>query len=151
MTFGKHKGKPLGDVDRSYFDWLMKQDGFADKNKDLAKWIKDGDAAAEPIEHDNNEQETDLFRRAPEAFKHWWTIAYGDRCRKQAAHNYIPFMRVALEAWLHATGIQLAAQKPQPVAPATVTQPSQTDLLRSALPPSKPLKADDYLTENVPF
>ena len=121
MTFGKHKGKPLGDVDRSYFDWLMKQDGFADKNNDLAKWIKEGDFSAEPIEHSNNEEETDLFRRAPEAFKHWWSVAYGDRCRKQASHNYIPFMRVALDAWLHATGIQLAAaQKPQPPSPPSV-------------------------------
>jgi hypothetical protein len=146
MTFGKHKGKALGDVDRSYFDWLMKQDGFADKNKDLARWIKDGDAAAAPIEQSNNEEETDLFRRAPEAFRHWWTIAYGDRCRKQAAHNYIPFMRVALEAWLHATGIQLAAKSNPPA-----TTPSETSLLRSSLPPSTPAKAEDYLTSNVPF
>ena len=50
MTFGKHKGKPLGDVDRSYFDWLMKQDGFADKNKDLAKWIKEGDEVELQVE-----------------------------------------------------------------------------------------------------
>ena len=154
MTFGKHKGKPLGDVDRSYFDWLMKQDGFADKNKDLAKWIKEGDASAEPIEHSNNEEETDLFRRAPEAFKHWWSVAYGDRCRKQASHNYIPFMRVALDAWLHATGIQLAAGREASNSKSDVpalTTPSATSLLRSALPPSTPAKTEDYLTSNVPF
>lgn len=128
MPFGKHKGKPMGEVDRSYFDWLMKQDGFADKNKEMARWIREGDAAAPAIEQKNNEEESELFRRAPEPFKHWWTIAYGDRLRKQGAHNYIPFMRVALEAWLQATGVQLAAQKPAPpppIPPATAVPTSE--------------------------
>jgi len=104
MPFGKygHKGTPtkLKDVPRTYFEWLMQQEGFAQKNPQLAAWIKEGDnATATPKEVENLTIGNDLLERAPVGFKAWWVAAYGERLRKQGEMHYIPYLRVAVEAW----------------------------------------------------
>ena len=42
MPFGKHKGKPFGEVPPEYLVWLAKQEGFADdeRNDALKAYIK---------------------------------------------------------------------------------------------------------------
>lgn len=39
MPFGKYKGEKLRDVPSGYLQWLIKQDGFKQRNPDLAAYI----------------------------------------------------------------------------------------------------------------
>jgi hypothetical protein len=111
MPFGKHKGKPMSEVPKDYLAWLLKQDGFVDKNKEMAAYIRGEKAAATEKELDNIKIEDELMKNAPPAFKIWWSVAYGDRLRKQGEIVYIPYLRVALETWRHCEGIYLTKIK----------------------------------------
>ena len=140
MPFGKHKGVPMGSVPKSYLKWLLDQEGFADKNPPMAKYIRGEPDAATPKELDNIKASTEILAKAPRAFVNWWSIAYGERLRKEGELHYIGYLRVALEAWLHCEGIHFAAP-PSPSSPATFHTPKEVDLLRAVLPPRKGIPA----------
>jgi len=126
MPFGKHKGKPMGEVPKDYLQWLLKQDGFTEKNKEMAKYINGEPDAATPKELENIQVASQLLLKAPVEFSNWWSVAYGERLRKQGELMYVPYLRVALEAWLHCEGIQLARPKtviPQPPAHKVIPPP----------------------------
>lgn len=40
MPFGKHKGKPMGEVPTNYLDWLARQDDFADNRPEMFAYIQ---------------------------------------------------------------------------------------------------------------
>jgi len=98
----------MGEVPKDYLQWLLKQDGFAEKNPAMAKYIKGEPDAATPKELENIKVSETILAKAPEAFKHWWSVAYGERLRREGELYYIGYLRVALEAWLHCEGINLA-------------------------------------------
>jgi len=138
MPFGKHKGKPMGEVPKDYLKWLLGQDGFADKNKEMAAYIRGEKSAATEKELDNIKVETELLKDAPPAFKNWWTIAYGDRLRKQGELLYIPYLRVALEAWKQCEGIYLSKIQEIYLKQTTVNKPKIVDITADSddeLPP----------------
>lgn len=156
MPFGKHKGMPMGEVPKSYLAWLIQQEGFADKNKTMAAYIRGEKTASTKTEREVVDLEAKVLADAPPAFKIWWGIAYGERLRKQGEMLYIPHLRVALEAWQHATSVQITQHNQQQrTAAGKLHQPTETQLLRAVLPPSKPAivpppKAN-VLDEDVPF
>ena len=39
MPFGKHKDKPIKDLPTHYLDWIIGEDWFCDKFKDLKDYI----------------------------------------------------------------------------------------------------------------
>ncbi len=61
IPFGKHKGKPIEDVDRGYLEWLLEQDWF------LEKFGKGKEAIEKELKF------RDRFGAAPEpeADRHW--------------------------------------------------------------------------------
>ena len=152
MPFGKYKGTPMGSVPKDYLGWLLKQEGFADKNKAMAKYIRGEPDAASPKELDNLAVSKEILAKAPPSFVNWWSVAYGERLRKDGELHYIGYLRVALEAWLHCTGIHHAAQPPPPCPPTTFHTPKEVDLLRAALPARKGIPATSIpVDEEVQF
>lgn len=126
MPFGKYKGTPIGTVPKTYLTWLFNQEGAEDKFPVLFDWFCGGDnATATPKEVENNSLEESLLLSMPTPFKLWWLKAYGDRLRKCGPDFYIPYLRVAIEAWTAASR-QLAVEQPRPEPPAvpsTLSQP----------------------------
>lgn len=116
LGFGKYRDFAIKDVPRDYWDWLIKQDGFKDKQPALFEWITTkNDAALEKYvaptpraatstspavatEEVSKEEQT-LIGMSPRGFKEWWSGAYGSRLRSQGELLYIPYMRVAINAW----------------------------------------------------
>lgn len=149
MPFGKYgpkNGNPktVGEVKREhpdYVKWLINQDGFKDKNKAMYAYFTDAPEAATAKEVDNIQAEEGLLRGMSESFKTWWKVAYGDRLRKDGEMLYIPYLRVAKEAWLHCEGIFIAAQRNPAPSPAYVPPP-----------PPKPTKpSNEPATEDIAF
>jgi hypothetical protein len=107
MAFGKYKGKPMGEVPKDYLQWLLKQEGFADKNKEMTAYIRGDASAASEKELDNIKVEQEILKNAPPAFINFWNVAYGDRLRKQGELVYIPYLRIALESWTRCESLYL--------------------------------------------
>lgn len=122
MPFGKHKGKPMGEVPKDYLAWLLKQDGFTEKNKEMAAYIRGDKSAATEKELDNIKVEDEIMKSAPPAFKNFWAVAYGDRLRKQGELLYIPYLRVALESWVRCEALYLDKIKDLTVKPTHQTE-----------------------------
>lgn len=100
MPFGKHEGKRLGEIPRTYFVWLFDQDGTEEKFPELFDWFCDGDTkTGSTQEIESNNIETTLLNSLPDCFSKWWFASYGDRLRSSGPDFYIPYLRVAVEAW----------------------------------------------------
>lgn len=54
---------------------------------------------ATKTEAKNINAEKDLLAMAPPGFQVWWFRAYGNRLLKDGEVLYVPYLRVALEAW----------------------------------------------------
>lgn len=150
MPWGKYKGTPLKVVDKNYLQWLLKQDGFAEKNPAMAAWIKNGDfASSTPKEREVLATEELLLNSASVPFRQWWFRCYGDRLRKGGEVHYIAYLRVALSAW-DAANRQLAEAALEPITPSVPLKPAYAP----APKPTKPTyfaHAQDILDEDVPF
>jgi Putative quorum-sensing-regulated virulence factor len=140
MPFGKHKGLSMKDVPRAYLDWLVKQEGFADKNKAMAAYIRGEKTEPSKEQVVNEDVGKKILDSAPPAFRTWWEVAYGTRCKNEAGVHYIGFLRVALEAWNFATNV---ATKGGDTPMGTITNPQ----LKSPAVPSNP--APRATTENT--
>lgn len=152
MPFGKHKGKPLSDVPRSYFAWFFDQPDTKTKFADLYHWFVNGDASASAIEKSNLDAEAALLLGVTTRFREWWSRAYGERLRKSGELNYIPYLRVAIEAWAAAEK-QLAdhVTLPPDTPPARPTTPSIDSLIASPAPrPPPPVITDADRAAAVP-
>lgn len=150
MPFGKFKGQPLGSIDKSYADWLCRQDGFATKNPALYKFFTEGEeASSTPDERKTIDLEGPLLDPMPPAFKAFWKRAYGERMRVHGQIQYIAFLRVACETWnecaadeRNATGISMPsrsvpdANKPKmlPHPLAHIPAPNRHAMLNQPLP-----------------
>lgn len=53
MPFGKHKGKSLDQVPRTYFVWLFEQEGAIEKNGELYDWFTHGQMQTAKVEEIN--------------------------------------------------------------------------------------------------
>lgn len=116
LGFGKYRESSIKDVPLDYWQWLIKQDGFKDKQPALFEWITTKNEAAllkytapqpRPATSTSpavateqvSQDEQYLIGQSPQGFKSWWASAYGARLRSQGELHYIPYMRVALAAW----------------------------------------------------
>jgi uncharacterized protein (DUF3820 family) len=109
MPFGKFKDLELGEVPGDYVDWLMQQDWFTDPNgrwADIFAYFsaESDEAIATDGELARDKMESDLLNEMPKEFLVWWTRQYGIRFKQTHADMFIPYLRVAREAWLAATG-----------------------------------------------
>lgn len=163
IKWGKYKGTPLKDIDRGYFKWLMRQEGFATKNPELANWITNGDqATSTPVEREVLATEEVLLNSVSTPFRQWWFRSYGDRLRKDGEVHYIAYLRAAIGAW-EAASKQLATEalppRPQP-PPFTVPKPGEVvttmtglhaSVVAKMLPSPTPKPQLSALDEDVPF
>jgi hypothetical protein len=113
MPFGKHKGVKICDVDPSYKQWMLKQEGFREKNPDLAACFEG--KAPEPKEVETDAAEDLIMADAPDGFGDWWWKQYGRNLRAAKSHLYIAHLRVALEAWKGALLTTVAPPTKPPV------------------------------------
>jgi len=97
MPFGKHKGVKICDVDPSYKSWMLKQEGFKEKNPDLAACFEGKAPTVDELETDTAEDL--LMSDAPDGFGDWWWKQYGKNLRREKSSLYLGYLRVALEAW----------------------------------------------------
>ena len=99
---GKYKGQPISTIPQDYRDWFCGQDWAASKYPDLYEFLMSEDGVADrPVTEEQKviDAEQELLAHAPTAFTIWWKNAYGERLRKQGEVLYVPYLRVALEAW----------------------------------------------------
>lgn len=165
MPFGKYKGTPLKDVPKDYRRWCEEQDWFEERWSDIADYwsmqSSDPDRAevvmATKTEAKNINAEKELLSQSPPGFQVWWFRAYGNRLLQQGEVLYIPYLRVALEAWRAA--LTPVGGQPTPEQVKAVTQPpknEENDFINSKQPGEKSLldaqsKLKDNRDEEINF
>ena len=152
MPFGKYKGQPLSNVPAEYAEWLCGQEGFHEKNPKLWEFFMEGDAVSStPAERGVIDLERQLLLSMSTAFTRWWMKAYGDRLRLAGEMFYIPYLRVAIEAW-HAAELQFEKAGLGPPIPAPKPIPAAPKPVAATSPLSKPLdKVETPVDDEVNF
>ena len=101
MPIGKHKGIQLDKLPQTYITWFCDQEWAEEKYPDIFAFFVEGeDATATSKEIETNTAEADILISMPASFSTWWNRAYGERLRQAGMDFYLPYMRVAREAWL---------------------------------------------------
>lgn len=113
FPIGKYKGTPIGDIPQSYRTWALEQAWFVEKNPEIvAIWGGKEKEVSTVSEHEVLDSEAEIFKSMPPEFKTWWMSAYGTRMRQANGMTYIPFLRVAKEAWCACERRKSAVPKP---------------------------------------
>ena len=110
MPFGKFGKAKCGELAKTvgwlkenepdYVQWLVTQEGFAQKNAALYKFFTEGETASStPAERQVNLDESPLMDPMPAAFKTFWKLSYGERMRVHGQLQYTAFLRVACTTW----------------------------------------------------
>jgi len=75
MPFGKFKGTPIGQLDKSYVEWMLRQDWLEPKFPTLHKLLKFGEEeSSTPVERETINLEGPLLDPMPPAFKQCATL-----------------------------------------------------------------------------
>lgn len=153
MPFGKHKGKSLDQVPRTYFVWLFEQEGAIEKNGELYDWFTHGQMQTAKVEEINLDiEEERILTSMPTPFRKWWQAQYGRNLRQAGSQFFLPYLRVATAAWTAASE-QLAEENRAP-APKTdlVPKPAPAKTTFATKPaPTIVLPPPENLDEDVPF
>lgn len=122
FPIGKNKGVPIGDISQFARKWFLEQSWFLEKYPDIvAIWSGKEVEVSTTSERETLVDEGNILATMPKDFQLWWHQAYGTRLRTAGGMNYIPFLRVAKEAWL-------ACEKRKPKDPTPVQpNPSSPD------------------------
>lgn len=157
IWFGKYGKFKLGDAawslervkrdDPAYVAWLLGQPDFAQKNPALAEYFRTGKEDATPKEVENNDTGELLLGSMNDRFRAWWARAYGDRLRTQGPMTYIPYLRVAIEAWKAG---QLNMDPQVAALPPHIPAPDLSGVFSKPLPKADP-NYDAPADANVPF
>jgi hypothetical protein len=146
----------LSNVPAEYAEWLCGQEGFKDKNPKLWQFFMEGDAVSSTeAERGVIDLEKQLLLSMSTTFTRWWMKAYGDRLRLAGEMFYIPYLRVAIEAW-HAAELQFEKAGISLSPPMPMSTPKPLPIAKTAIGPatsplSKPLDKVETPDEDVPF
>lgn len=144
MPFGKYNKESckIKDVPESYRIWLRQQDWWLPKWTAIDSiWQGKVDEVSTKEERENIDHGTELLYAMEPSFQVWWRTAYGERLRKASDFNYLPMLRVAIEAWKGALKAHNPISTEKPVTPP-VRAPDTT---------THKINHDAPATEDIPF